>query len=93
VKTSSAQDALCGADPSEFVALRKRLAAELRRRGKKARRSCSPRRPSTSAWALNQMARNRTWWSSSSTPGTELVAARTHSPAAKDGMRGDTRAH
>src|SRR4029077_6201907 len=46
-------------DPAEFVAVRKRLAATLREGGDKAGAKVlqAARRPSTSAWALNQLAR------------------------------------
>jgi hypothetical protein len=59
--TDEALDELYGADPSEFVALRKRSAADLRRAGDKegAKQLGEARRPSTSAWALNQLARRR----------------------------------
>ena len=54
-----ALDELYAADPSEFVATRKRLAATVREVGDKAgaRIVQAARRPSTSAWALNQLAR------------------------------------
>src|SRR6266850_845028 len=54
-----ALDELYGAEPSEFVATRKRLSASLRDAGDKAGAKVlqGARRPSTSAWALNQLAR------------------------------------
>jgi hypothetical protein len=54
-----ALDELYGADPGEFVAARKRLSASLRAAGNKdgAKELLGARRPSTSAWALNQVAR------------------------------------
>jgi hypothetical protein len=56
-----ALDELYRVDPSEFVALRKRLAAGLRGAGNMAATAevRAARRPSTSAWALNQLARRR----------------------------------
>jgi chromosome segregation ATPase len=56
-----ALDELYGADPAEFVAVRKRLVAGLRTAGDKdgAKQLGEARRPSTSAWALNQLARSR----------------------------------
>jgi hypothetical protein len=55
-----ALDELYAADPSEFVARRKRLASDLRAAGSKvaADELKAARRPSTSAWALNQLARH-----------------------------------
>jgi hypothetical protein len=55
-----ALDELYAADPSEFVAVRKRLAAALSTTGDKgsAKDLRGARRPSTSAWALNQLARS-----------------------------------
>jgi hypothetical protein len=56
-----ALDELYNADPSEFVALRKALAQDLRDAGDRAAAALlrAARRPSTSAWALNQIARRR----------------------------------
>jgi hypothetical protein len=55
----AALDELYGADPAEFVAARKQLSAALRTAGDKdgAKQLLAARRPSTSAWALNQVAR------------------------------------
>jgi hypothetical protein len=55
----AALDELYGADPSEFVATRKRLSASLRDAGDRPGANVlqRARRPSTSAWALNQLAR------------------------------------
>jgi hypothetical protein len=55
----AALDELYGADPAEFVAVRKQLSASLRAAGDKdgAKQLLAARRPSTSAWALNQVAR------------------------------------
>ena len=55
----AALDELYGTEPSEFVAVRKRLATALREGGDKAGANVlqAARRPSTSAWALNQLAR------------------------------------
>src|SRR5437764_9645482 len=54
-----ALDELYGAEPSEFVPTRKRLSVSLRDTGDKAGAKVlqGARRPSTSAWALNQLAR------------------------------------
>jgi hypothetical protein len=54
-----ALDELYAADPSEFVAVRKRLATTVREAGDRAGAKVvqAARRPSTSAWALNQLAR------------------------------------
>src|SRR5258706_12629024 len=56
-----ALDELYGVDPSEFVAVRKRLSSSLRSAGDKeaAKELLAARRPSTSAWALNQVARRQ----------------------------------
>jgi hypothetical protein len=56
-----ALDELYGVDPSEFVAARKRLSASLRSAGDKhaAKELQAARRPSTSAWALNQVVRRQ----------------------------------
>jgi hypothetical protein len=55
----AALDELYATDPSEFVAVRKRLSTSLRNAGDKdgAKALLAARRPSTSAWALNQVAR------------------------------------
>jgi hypothetical protein len=55
----AALDALYGLDRDEFVAARKLSAATLRAAGDKdgAKQLASARRPSTSAWALNQLTR------------------------------------
>ena len=55
----AALDELYAVDPSEFVAVRKRLSAMLRTDGDKAgaKQLLAARRPSTSAWAVNQLAR------------------------------------
>jgi hypothetical protein len=55
----AALDQLYGADPGDFVAIRKRLSSELRTAGHKdaAKELQAARRPSTAAWALNQLAR------------------------------------
>ena len=57
--TSAALDELDGVDPSEFVAVRKRLVAELRAAGDgdAAKEVGTARRPTNAAWALNQLAR------------------------------------
>jgi len=57
----AALDELYGVDPSEFVGARKRLSGSLRAAGNKdaAKGLQAARRPSTSAWALNQVARHQ----------------------------------
>ena len=57
----AALDELYGVDPSEFVGARKRLSGSLRAAGNKdaAKELEAARRPSTSAWALNQVARHQ----------------------------------
>ena len=59
VALEAALDQLYAADPSEFVAVRKQLASELRAAGDKdgAKELAHARRPSTSAWAVNQLVR------------------------------------
>jgi len=56
---TSALDELYGVDPSAFVAVRKRLVAELRAAGDgdAAKEVGTARRPTNAAWALNQLAR------------------------------------
>ena len=58
---AAALDELYGCDPGEFVAARKRLAADLRTAGEKdaAKELLAARRPSTAAWALNQVVRRQ----------------------------------
>ena len=55
----SALDELYGVEASEFVATRKRLAGELRANGQTAaaKELLTARRPTTTAWALNQVSR------------------------------------
>lgn len=55
----AALDELYGVDASEFVPVRKRLAGELRSSGDAAaaKTLLAARRPTTAAWALNQLAR------------------------------------
>jgi hypothetical protein len=52
----AALDELYGSDPTEFVAIRKRLASSLAAAGDTAaaKELRGARRPSTSAWALNR---------------------------------------
>jgi hypothetical protein len=93
----AAFDELYGGDPSEFVATRKRLAAELRSRGDKAgaKELQAARRPSTSAWALNRLARQHaplveTFLERSA----DLVAAQTRALSGRpDAMRAAFRTH
>lgn len=93
----AALDELYGADPSEFVAARKRLAADLRTAGEKdaAKTLQSARRPTTAAWALNQLSRHEPELVESFLEaGRELQATQM---GARDGgreaMRDATRAH
>ena len=60
-RLDDALDELYGVDAGEFVAVRKRLSAALRSDGDKdgAKELLAARRPSTSAWALNQVARRQ----------------------------------
>ena len=92
-----ALDELYGADPSEFVALRKRLAAGLRSAGDKegAKQLGEARRPSTSAWALNQLARRRPELIEQLLErGRELLSAQTRALVGEgDAMREGIRAH
>ena len=59
--TELAGDELFGLPPEEFVAARDEVARRLRREGdaEAARRVKALRRPSLSAWAVNQLARSR----------------------------------
>src|SRR5690349_8863782 len=90
-------DALYAADPSEFVALRKQLAAELRAGGSKegAKELLAARRPSTSAWALNQLARDEPELVGQVLDsGGALLDAQTRAFAGeRDGLRDAMRAH
>jgi hypothetical protein len=93
----AAIDELYGGDPSEFVANRKRLAAELRSRGDKsgAKELQAARRPSTSAWALNQLARHHAPLVEALLErSADLVAAQTRALSGRpDAMRAAIRAH
>jgi hypothetical protein len=92
-----ALDELYGADAADFVATRKRLAGELRTAGDKdaAKQLLAARRPSTSAWALNQLARRdpdvlETLLDRSA----ELRAAQTRALSGQsDALRGAMRSH
>jgi hypothetical protein len=93
----AALDQLYGADPGDFVAIRKRLSNDLRTAGHKdaAKELQAARRPSTAAWALNQLARvqpdvvERLLDRSS-----ELQAAQTRAVSGKpDALREAMRAH
>jgi hypothetical protein len=57
----SALGELYAVDPAEFVATRKRLAADLRTAGEQdaAKTLLAARRPTTAAWALNQLSRRQ----------------------------------
>jgi hypothetical protein len=58
--TSKALDVLYGARPSEFVALRKKLAAESKSAGDRdaSEKILAARRPTATAWAVNHVVRN-----------------------------------
>src|SRR6476646_5174656 len=88
---------LYGVDPSEFVAARKRLAAELRTAGEKdaAKTIQAARRPTTAAWALNQLSRQEpALVASFLAAGRELHAAQMgSSTGGREAFRDATRAH
>ncbi len=91
----AALDELYGADPSEFVALRKRLAGEIRATGEKdgAKAVLAARRPTTAAWALNQVGRrDPTLVEALLDASRDLHTAQTGS-GGRDAMRSATRAH
>lgn len=92
----AALDELYGVDPSEFVAARKRLAAELRSAGENeaAKTLQAARRPTTAAWALNQLSRQEpALVESFLAAGRELQAAQMGSTGGREAMRDATRAH
>jgi hypothetical protein len=89
-------DQLYAADPSDFVALRKQLQAELRGAGKKPEALLlgKARRPSTSMWAVNQVVRRRPELIDALLArGDELRAAQARPPGDPDAMREAIRAH
>ena len=92
-----ALDELYGADPSEFVAARKRLAADLRTSGEKdaAKALQAARRPTTAAWALNQLSRQEpALVESFLEAGRELQATQMGARAGgREAMRDATRVH
>jgi hypothetical protein len=61
VELEDALDELYGADPSDFVDERKRLAKELKAAGQpeQAEQLAKIRKPTVAAWALNRLARDR----------------------------------
>lgn len=93
----AALDELYGVDPSEFVAARKRLAAGLRTAGEKdaAKTLQAARRPTTAAWALNQLSRlGPALVESFLDAGRELQATQMGARAGgREAMREATRAH
>ena len=93
----AALDELYATDPSEFVATRKRLAADLRAAGAKdaAKELQAARRPSTAAWALNQLARQHADLVEELLDRSiELQAAQTRAVSGRpDAMRDAMRAH
>ncbi len=93
----AALDELYGVEPGEFVATRKRLIAQLRTAGDKdaLRVLQAARRPSTSAWALNQLARHHLdQVDALLARSKELLVAQTGAGSSKgEGLRGAMRAH
>jgi hypothetical protein len=93
----AALDELYGVDPGDFVATRKRLAAELRAGGDKGAATDlgSARRPSTAAWALNQLARHQpALVQALLARGRELLAAQMRAVSGQpDALREAIRAH
>jgi hypothetical protein len=92
-----ALDELYGADPGDFVTTRKRLVAALRTGGDPAaaKELAAARRPSTSAWALNQLARREPdLVASLLEQSAALVAAQTRALSGRpDAMREAIRTH
>ncbi len=91
-----ALDELYEVDPSEFVNVRKRLSATLRDAGDKAGAKLlqAARRPSTSAWTLNQVARREPQLVESVLDASsELFAAQTRGSNKPDMLRDAIRAH
>jgi hypothetical protein len=93
----AALDELYGSDPSDFVADRTRLAASLATTGNKsaAKTLRGARRPSTSAWALNQLARRDPQLVAELVErGVDLVAAQTRALSGRpEAMRDAMHAH
>jgi hypothetical protein len=92
----TALDELYGVDPSEFVAVRKRLSASLRSAGDKdaVKELQAARRPSTSAWALNQVARRQPQLVASLLDASRaLFAAQTRGSNKPDVLRDAIREH
>lgn len=93
----AALDELYGSDPGEFVAIRKRLASSLAAEGDTAaaKELRGARRPSTSAWGLNQLARRDPQVVSELLErSADLVAAQTRALSGRpDAMREAVHAH
>jgi hypothetical protein len=93
----AALDELYGVDPSEFVVRRKALAADLRTAGDKqgAKAILAARRPTTVAWALNQVARTEPDLVAELLERSrELEAAQMGAgPGGREGVREVTQAH
>jgi hypothetical protein len=92
----AALDELYASDPSDFVAVRKRLSAALRSDGDKdgAKEVLAARRPSTSAWALNQLAREHPQLVDELLEASSaLYAAQTRGSHEPDGLRDAIRTH
>jgi len=91
-----ALDELYASDPSAFVAVRKRLSAALRDAGDRAGAKVllGARRPSTSAWALNQVARREPELVESLLEASRaLYAAQTRGSNKPEALRDAIRAH
>jgi hypothetical protein len=92
-----ALDELYGTDPADFVTTRKRLVAALRSGGDPAaaKELAAARRPSTSAWALNQLARREPdLVASLLEESAALLAAQTRALSGQpDALRDAIRAH
>ncbi len=95
-RLEAALDELYGAELSEFVATRKRLAGELRAAGDKdaAKALVAARRPTTAVWALNQMSRREPGLVESLLERSrELHDAQTRAAGGREEIRDVTRAH
>lgn len=95
-RLEAALDELYGVAPGDFVAVRKRLSAALRSDGDKdaAKELLAARRPSTSAWALNQVARRQPELVDGVLEASSaLFAAQTRGSNQPDVLRGAIRSH
>ena len=91
----AALDELYGVDPAEFVAVRKRLAGELRAAGEKdeAKTLLAARRPTTAAWALNQVSRREPAVVEALLDASRALHAAQIGSGGREVMRDATRAH